>query len=82
MAGLRILGQAVAEILNETPPPGATTLALIALSDSTSRMRLRGDFNEAGRRLSQWLLGPTGRPRCDARARDVGSGFFDRTSMK
>jgi len=48
MAGFGILGQVAAETLNETPPPGATTLALIAFSDSTSRIRLRGDFSVAG----------------------------------
>jgi hypothetical protein len=77
-----ILAHSAAEILNEAPPPGATTLALIFLSDSTNRVRLRGDFSVAGSRLSQWPFGPTGRPRCADRAGDVGSGFFDRVSMK
>ncbi len=41
-----------------------------------------GFFSSVGKRLSQWLLGPTSFPRSADNWRDVGSGFLPITSMK
>ena len=58
------------------------TSALTVRMTCTNFSRLPGDFSAAGRRLSRWPLGPTGRPRFDESCLDVGIGFEAKTSMK
>ena len=62
--------------------PGPWAVVRTNCSACTNFSRVRGDLREAGKRLSQCPLGPTGAFLLDESDLVVGKGFVARTSMK